>query len=113
MALAAQTSTVAIIPKPDTWAGYEQLKHIASCESWGDPNKEPRQFNASGTVLKGYPNPNDIGMMQIHEPIWGAKAKELGFDIYTYDGNLAMGKWIFDRYGENPWKYSRRCWSPQ
>jgi hypothetical protein len=92
------------------WAAYPLLKHIASCESWGDPNKEPREFNASGTVLRGYPNPNDVGLAQINVPTWGATAKSLGFDLYTYQGNLDMAEWIFDHYGSAPWKYSEGCW---
>jgi hypothetical protein len=92
------------------WTNYALLKHITSCESWGDPNKEPRQFTADGKVLHGYPNPDDIGLGQINLPTWGAKAKELGFDLYTYDGNIAMSKWIFDHYGWKPWVYSKNCW---
>jgi hypothetical protein len=92
------------------WAAYPLLKHIASCESWGDPDKEPREFNSSGTVLRGFPNPNDVGLGQINLPTWGAKAKELGFDLFTYQGNLAMTKWIFDHYGSKPWTYSQGCW---
>jgi hypothetical protein len=92
------------------WTNYPLLKHITSCESWGDPNKEPREFDASGTVIRGYPNPNDIGLGQINLPTWGTKAKELGFDLYTYQGNVAMSKWIFDHYGSAPWKYSEGCW---
>lgn len=94
----------------DPWNGYALLKHIASCESWGDPNKEPREFNASGTVLRGYPNPNDVGLAQINLPTWGAKAKELGDDLFTYQGNLAFAKWLFDHEGDAPWKYSKNCW---
>jgi hypothetical protein len=92
------------------WANYALLKHIASCESWGDPNKEPREFLPDGSVLRGYPNPDDVGLAQINLPTWGAKAKELGFDLYTYDGNFQMAKWIFDHYGSAPWKYSKGCW---
>jgi hypothetical protein len=100
-------------PGNDIWDGYPLLKMIGSCESNGDPNEEPRQFNTDGTLLRGYPNPNDVGAMQINVPTWGAKAKELGFDIYTYGGNIAMGKWIFDTYGSQPWKYSENCWHPK
>jgi hypothetical protein len=92
------------------WAGYVLLKHITSCESWGDPNKEPREFGPDGKVLHGYPNPQDIGLGQINLPTWGEKAKELGFDLNTYDGNLGMSKWIFDHYGWKPWVYSESCW---
>lgn len=93
----------------NVWTGYALLKRIASCESWGDPNKEPRQFK-DGQVLRGVPNPDDIGLAQINEPTWGAQAKELGYDIYTYDGNLAMAKWIFNHYGSTPWNWSKGCW---
>jgi hypothetical protein len=44
---------------------------MASCESWGDPNKEPRQFLPDGSVLRGFPNPQDIGLAQINVPTWG------------------------------------------
>ncbi len=83
---------------------------VTSCESWGDPNKQPREFTETGAVLHGYPNPDDIGLGQINLPTWGATAKQLGFDLYTYEGNLAMSKWIFDHYGAAPWKYSKGCW---
>jgi hypothetical protein len=88
------------------------LKRIAACESTGDVNKEPREFYPDGKVITGYPDPDDKGMLQINVPTWGAKAKELGFDIYAYDGNLAMGKWIYDndsRHAEN-WSASEPCW---
>ena len=72
------------------WQSRPLLKHIASCESWGDPNKEPREFTANGQVLHGYPNPEDIGLAQINLPTWGATAAKLGFNLYTYQGNLNM-----------------------
>jgi hypothetical protein len=116
--LVAYSAVYKVIPAPaaenpaegQIWAGYALLKHIASCESWGDPNKDPREFLPDGTVLRGYPNPNDVGLAQINVPTWGAIAAELGFDLYTYDGNLAMAKWIYDHYGSAPWKYSEGCW---
>ena len=97
-------------PTTDEFAGYALLKHITSCESWGDPNKEPREFLPDGSVLRGYPNPDDIGLAQINVPTWGKIAQQLGFNLYTYQGNLDMAKWIFDHYGSAPWKYSEGCW---
>ncbi len=94
-----------------TWDGYALLKRITSCESWGDPNKEPREFKPDGTVLRGDPNPQDIGLAQINIPTWGTTAKKLDFDLYTYQGNLDMAKWLYDRFGSGPWKYSKQCWS--
>jgi hypothetical protein len=98
------------IPQTDVWAGYALLKRITSCESWGDPDKEPREFAENGSVLHGYPNPNDIGLGQINVPTWGKTAQQLGFNLYTYEGNLNMAKWIFNHYGPAPWKYSEGCW---
>jgi hypothetical protein len=96
----------------DVWAGYAILKRIASCESWGDPNKEPRQFLPDGSVLRCLPNPQAIGLAQINLPTWSTTARELGSNLFTYDGNLAMAKWIFEndsRHEEN-WKWSEGCW---
>lgn len=110
--LGPKTITIVAASSSDPWAGYALLKHIASCESWGDPNKDPREFLPNGTVLRGSPNPQDIGLAQINLPTWGAKAKELGYDLFTYDGNLAMAKWIFtnDPRHEQNWSWSRGCW---
>lgn len=109
----ANTITIVATSKPVApWTGYALLKHIASCESWGDPNKEPRQFRPDGSLLRGDPNPDDIGLAQINVPTWGKKAAALGFNIYTYSGNLAMAKWIFNndpRHEEN-WSWSEGCW---
>jgi hypothetical protein len=92
------------------WVGYPLLKHIASCESWGDPNKEPREFLPDGSILRGYPNPDDIGLAQINAPLWAKTAEAHGWDIFTYQGNLAMAKWLFDQYGSKPWNWSKGCW---
>lgn len=106
---AMSNTAIVVVTPPNPWQGYSLLMHIASCESWGDPNKEPREFK-DGVVLRGFPNPNDVGLAQINIPTWGATAARLGYDLMTYKGNLAMAKWIFDRLGSAPWKYSQGCW---
>jgi hypothetical protein len=113
ISVAKASSELKAPPTPvlDPWQGYGELKRIASCESWGDPNKEPREFLPDGSVLHGETNPDDIGLAQINLPIWGPQALKLGFDIYSYEGNLKMAKWIFDKYGSNPWYLSSHCWS--
>ena len=103
-------NTAIVPPSQSDWIGYPLLEHIASCESHGDPNELPRQFLPDGSVLKGYPNPNDIGLAQINAPTWQKTAEKLGYDIYTYQGNLAMAKWIFNHYGSKPWLWSVVCW---
>jgi len=94
------------------WVGYPMLKRACSCESWGNPDKEPRQFREDGTLLIGYPNPNDVGACQINLPIWGEKAKEMGLDVINnFFDNITMAKYILSVQGMDAWKYSRKCWS--
>jgi hypothetical protein len=80
------------------------LKRVAKCESG------LKQFRADGRVLRGKVEPSDIGILQLNETIWNDKARELGFDIYTEDGNWKMGQWIFDNFGSSPWSASSKCW---
>jgi hypothetical protein len=92
------------------WNGYTELKHICSCESWGDPNKEPREYK-DGQVLRGFPNPEDAGACQINIPLWGGTAAKLGYDIFTFKGNVEMAKYIEKKQGIEAWKWSKGCWS--
>ena len=94
------------------WVGYPMLKRACSCESWGNPDKEPRQFREDGSLLVGYPNPNDVGACQINLPLWGEKSKTLGYDVInSYFGNIGFAKWLYDKQGMNPWIYSKKCWN--
>jgi hypothetical protein len=86
-----------------------QLVPICACESVGNPNAIPQQFNKDGSVIKGKINPSDIGMCQINLRYWGQKAIDLGFDIYTEQGNIKMANWIYDHQGTSPWIWSRGC----
>ena len=81
------------------------LASIAECESGG------RQYNADGSVKRGRVNPNDTGLYQINKTVWGAKAKELGYDILTEEGNIKMANWIYDKYETKPWNASKKCWN--
>ena len=83
---------------------YAILDEIAECESDG------QQFNRDGSVLLGRKNPDDIGEHQINLFWWGDKAVELGFDIYTEEGNRAMAEWIIDHRGTQDWYLSAHCW---
>lgn len=79
------------------------LADIARCES------RFRQFDAHG-VLRGEYDRGDVGVMQINERYHDERAKKLGFDIKTLDGNLAYAKWLYDKEGLAPWKSSGKCW---
>lgn len=63
-----------------------------------------RQFEEDGvTPYRGKVNPHDVGVMQINEDHWLAKAKELGYDITTLEGNLEMALWIYRNHGAREW----------
>ena len=80
------------------------LAEISKCES------RFRQFTKNGDILRGRVDKDDIGVMQINERYNGDLAKKLGYDIYTLDGNLAMGQWLYDHQGSAPWSASQVCW---
>ena len=69
-----------------------------------------RQFNAKGDVLRGKVEPSDIGYCQINETIWNDKARKMGIDIYTEQGNKDMALYIFNNYGTDPWNSSKQSW---
>ncbi len=48
--------------------------------------------------------------MQINEHFHLDKALELGYDIYTIEGNLAYGKYLYYKEGTAPWVSSASCW---
>lgn len=60
-----------------------------------------RQFKADGSVVRSHTD--DVGVTQINVPHWGEKAKELGYDIYTEDGNLLMAKHVLKVQGLRAW----------
>jgi|ERR1700733_4789176 len=81
------------------------LQKICDAESGGN------QFLPNGNVVRGKVTPDDVGYCQIHESLWEDKARSLGYDIYTEQGNKDMALWIFDNYGTAPWNASKSIWS--
>ena len=81
------------------------LENIAWCES------RNRHFDKNGKVLRGTENFYDIGKYQINTQYWGIKAKKLGHDLFTEEGNEAMALYLFEEYGSKPWYHSSACWS--
>jgi hypothetical protein len=119
-ALAVSTGTYTVYPptalKTQTvataglWDGYPELERACSCESWGDPNKEPREFDDNGSVLSGYPHAADIGACQINTDVWASKAAALRDDLNTLQGNVDFAKWLYSEQGMKPWTASAQCW---
>ena len=82
------------------------LEKIARCESAG------KQFEDDGRLVKRV-NKNgsvDYGKFQINDKHWELKAIELGYNIYTLEGNEAMAKWIYENRGTEDWYLSKKCW---
>lgn len=80
------------------------LAEIVRCESTF------RQVDKDGQVLRGKVNKSDLGLFQVNEYYHGEKALDLGFDLNTVDGNLAYGKYLYDKEGTAPWSASEKCW---
>jgi hypothetical protein len=80
------------------------LAEIAFCES------RFRQFDENGNVLRGVQNAQDVGVMQINEKYHLETAQKLGLNLYTLEGNMAYGKYLYDTQGTKPWNYSSGCW---
>lgn len=85
------------------------LVPICSCESTGNRNGPPRQFNDDGSVILGKINQADVGMCQINLDYWGEEADKLGYDVFTEDGNIKMANHIYSEYGAQPWSWSNNC----
>lgn len=77
---------------------------IAECESG------TQQFLPNGKVIRDTVYGTHVGLYQISEKVWGAKAKQLGYDIYTPQGNISMALYIYKLKGTTPWVASSRCW---
>lgn len=81
------------------------LVEIARCESTF------RQFNENGQVIRGKVDDADVGLLQINERYHADTAQKLGIDIYSIEGNMAFGRYLYGKYGTSPWSASKACWS--
>lgn len=81
------------------------LIDVASCES------RFIQYDADGSVHRGFINPQDVGVMQINEKYHLSDSIKLGLDIHTLEGNLDYAKHLYNKQGTRPWEYSSKCWN--
>ena len=99
------SSTASVIDTIESYfADVPVLEAIATCESHNT------QFNDDGTVYRGKVNPKDVGVMQINERFHLKRSKQLGYNIYTLEGNLAYAKELYQEQGVAPWSASAFCW---
>lgn len=81
------------------------LAKVAKCES------DMRQFGEDGKVLRGKAVSADVGVMQINEKYHLEASKAMGIDIYTLEGNLKYGRYLYEESGVSAWKASSPCWT--
>ena len=83
------------------------MERIAKCESptghYGKNGQVVTRGNDNHTV--------DIGYLQINNTYWGAKATELGLNLFVEEDNKKMGDWIYQNIGTSPWSSSMKCWN--
>lgn len=72
-----------------------EMMPVLNCES------HFRQWDENGHILTS--STDDIGIAQINVKTWAKKAKELGYDIYTTEGNLQMARYILNNAGIKSW----------
>lgn len=89
----------------DEYSDTPILIDIARCESTF------KQYHEDGRVVRGLIDSDDIGLMQINERYHGETAKKLGLDIYKVDGNVEYAKYLYKKFGTQPWSASSKCWS--
>jgi hypothetical protein len=70
---------------------------VAECESGF------RQFDESGNVLRGGYNNDMIGVYQIDETVHRDAALAMGYDIYTFIGNILYTRYLYSQSGVNTW----------
>ncbi|MEX0930467.1 MAG: hypothetical protein WDZ79_02180 [Candidatus Paceibacterota bacterium] len=87
------------------FADAPEMYSVAWCES------RVRHFKEDGTLLRGYVDHNDVGVMQINERYHLKRSKELGYNIYSLEGNLAYARVLYEDQGLQPWSASKPCWS--
>jgi hypothetical protein len=89
----------------EKYADTPILIEIARCESTF------RHEDKQGNVLRGRVDKADVGVMQINERYHLEKAKSLGFDLHTIQGNTAYAEYLYEKEGAKPWSASAKCWS--
>ena len=80
------------------------MTDVAWCES------RLRQFEKNGEIFRGKINSDDVGIMQINTSYHLERAKKMGLDIFSLEGNLAYAKYLFEKEGTEPWSSSSKCW---
>ena len=98
------TVTAASIPSAPTRLPENAVfPDIAQCESGG------RQFDDQGNLVTN-PKSSAIGKYGIMASLHEERAKSLGHDIRTLEGNEAYARVLYKENGLKDWEESRHCW---
>jgi hypothetical protein len=116
--------TISTYPTPKPSADYnepiytqsavqlrKELWPICSCETSyiGTKYGIARHFE-NGHVIRGYNSPEDIGMCQISLTWHGARAEQLGYDLFDEADNIRYANYLYSVEGSTPWFRSEFCW---
>ena len=96
-------STEAIVR--EYFADIPIMIKIAHCESTF------RHHLSDGSVLRGYVDSADTGVMQINTRYHQHTANQLGLDLKDIYDNMAYARYLYERQGTQPWNASAPCWS--
>jgi hypothetical protein len=123
VALAAQTAVYPVQPADPPISQFQAipsvLKRVAACESTGNPNGTPRQFQSDGSILwgldpiTGLPVHRDCGEFQINTRAHKAELDTYALDVcHSQRDNEAYALILYYRNGLNDWSASKSCWQP-
>lgn len=96
--------------KKDFFTGYQDLKEICACETTWNKEAEPvHSINGAVVINKDSVIGTDVGICQINTYYHEKRAKQLGYDLYELEDNIAFAKLLFNEQGVTPWKWSKKC----
>lgn len=105
-----EIEVVEVKPEPEI---PQILLDIAWCES--NMSQDKRGYNYRFKLVDGvktkYLWSTDIGYWQINNYYHEDRAKSLGMDIYTYEGNRDYALLLYNENGLKDWGASSACWS--
>jgi hypothetical protein len=87
------------------FADIPVMIQVARCESTF------RHTLADGTILRGFVDDRDTGVMQINLGYHGETADRMGLDMENIYDNMAYARDLYERSGTQPWSASAPCWS--
>ena len=98
----AHTEAKSQLPKEITFSELPiQLQFIALCESGG-------RHEVNDKVIQS--RTDDWGIMQISRKYHLKRSINLGYDIFSPQGNMAYALFLYTENGLNPWRASMKCY---